>query len=260
MSTAPEDPWKPSGPEPVWPPPEADRKPAAPRRRGKNRVSGKSAASEEAEKNAEDLTAPVEEGQLPEEREEWFRAPGFQRMRTALEGEDASQMRRIQGLIDRQVQDTFPEAYAIMSDLYDIVREPAVDPASGEVLKDGYGFTVWARHPVTGAYLEDWTLLTSRQKEDFLFRIVTSLFEWEQRAGTLWTSAMFAKAMFTERFAIEYDAPIQGTIEDRNARGNVEAAEDRYFALMTAAVSRRADAVIRTMTTLQLRLRDVMGQ
>ena len=71
---------------------------------------------------------------------------------------------------------------------------------------------------------------------------------------------MFGKAMFTERFAIEYDAPMSGTIDDRNAVGNVKAAEDRYFALMLTSVSRRADAIVRTLNNLALRLRDTIQQ
>ena len=69
---------------------------------------------------------------------------------------------------------------------------------------------------------------------------------------------MFSKGMFVERFSIEYDAPMHGTIDDRNARGNKEAAEERYFALMNSSVSRKADALVRTMTNLQLRIKDTL--
>lgn len=228
--------------------------------RGNNRASGDTAAVEEAEKSADEASAPFEDDQLPEEREEWFRNPGFRRMKTVWEGEDKRMMDRVKVAIERRVWDTFPEALAIMNDLYDIVRERAVNPTTGEVVVDAYGQPVWVKNEFTGAYVEDWTLLTTRQKEDFLFRITTQLFEWEQRAGDLWTEAMFSKGMFTERFAIEFDAPIHGTIDDRNARGNKEAAEERYFALMNSATSRRADALVRSMTHLMLRLRDTLGQ
>lgn len=225
----------------------------------KARRSGKSAAQEEAAKNVDELTSPPEEAVVDVEREEWFRSPGFQRMKTAWEGEDKRQMDRVQFAIDQAVLETFPEAYAVMSDLYDLVREPLTDER-GEVQTDPLGHTLWARNPLTGAYIEDWTLLGVREREDFLFRITTSLFEWEQRSATLWTRAMFSKGMFVEKFSIEYDKPISGTIDDRNARGNVEAAEDRYFALMNSAVSRKAEALVRSMTNLMLRLKDTLGQ
>lgn len=228
--------------------------------RGDNRASGKPAATEEGEKNADEMTAPTEDAVLPEEREEWFRSPGFQRMKTAWEGDDKRQIDRVQGVIDRAILETFQDAYAVMSDIYDIVREPMVNEATGEILIDAYGFRVFAKNPLTGAHLEDWTALGIREREHFLFRITTSLFDWEQRAADLWTRAMFSKGMFVEQFAIQYDAPMHGTIDDRNARGNKEAAEERYFALMNSAISRKADALVRTMTNLQLRLKDTLGQ
>ncbi len=231
-----------------------------PRVRGNNRASGKPAATEEGEKSADDATVEPKSEEIDVEREEWFRAPGFQRMRTSWEGDDKRQMDRVQGLIDRVVLETFRDAYAVMSDIYDLVREPEVNETTGEALLDALGFQVWKKNPLTGSYHEDWSLLSVRQREDFLFRITTSLFDWEQRAADLWTRAMFSKGMFVEKFSIEYDAPISGTIDDRNARGNKEAAEDRYFALMNSAISRKADALVRSMTTLQLRIKDTLGQ
>lgn len=229
-----------------------------PRRRSGSRQSS-ATREEQAEKSAEEMTEPVETEQIPEEREEWFRTPGFQRMKTAWEGDDAQQMNRLKGAIQARVFDTFPEAFALMQDLYIIVREPVADPKTGEVKLDADGFPVWRRNESTGRYLEDWTLLSIKQRENFLLEIVSNLVEWEQRAADLWTEAMFSKAMFTEEYAIEFDKPISGTIEDRNANANTQAAEARYFALMNAAVSRKADALIRTLTALQLRLRDSMA-
>lgn len=224
------------------------------------RKSGNSAAQEEAEKQADTIDDAPQGAKVDVESEEdWFRAPGFQRMRTAWEGEDKRQMDRVQGTIDRVVFETFQDAYAVMSDLYDLVREPMTNE-HGEEIRDSLGFVVWAKNPLTGAYIEDWTTLSMKQREDFLFRITTSLFEWEQRSADLWTRAMFSKGMFVEKFSIEYDAPISGTIDDRNARGNKEAAEDRYFALMNSAVSRKAEALVRSMTNLMLRLKDTLSQ
>lgn len=224
-------------------------------RRARDAKAVERAVEKQSEEMTEEITVPI-----PEEEEQWFRSPGFQRMRTDWTGEDAAHMQRLQGAIDRRLFEMFTDAFAVMSDLYDTVREQAVDPNSGELLVDPSGFKVWARDPVTGAYVEDWTTLTTRQKENFLHRITTALFEWEQRAETLRTEALFAKGVWTERFAIEYDAPMSGTIEDRTAVGNIKSAEDRYFALMVTSVSRKADALVRTMNNLALRLRDTLTQ
>ncbi len=233
-------------------------KKAAPRKRSAKRP-GDTTASHEASKSADEATTPVETEALPEEREEWFRAPGFQRMKVAWEGQDKAMLDRAQHAISRRIWDTFPEALAIMNDIYETVRLKEPNPVTSEPMVDGFGFTVWQKDSLTGAYIEDWTLLDSRQKEHFLFRIATQIFEWEQRSADLWTEAMFSKGMFTERFSIEFDAPIHGTVDDRNARGNKEAAEDRYFAIYNAAVSRKAEAIVRSMNILMLRLKDTLG-
>lgn len=217
------------------------------------------AANREAEGQADAMDQPDDDRVLPEERGEWFNSPGFRRMKTEWSGEDKAQLDRVQGVIDRRIFDLFKPAYALMSDLYDIVREPEADTATGEIKKDPYGFVIWARDPITGLYIEDWSRLTITQRENFLFRIAGSLYEWELAAVDMWTEAMFAKGIFTERFAIEYDRPMTGTIDDRNAVGNVKAAEERYFALMMTACSRKADAIVRTLTNLQLRLKDTLG-
>ena len=169
-------------------------------------------------------------------------------------------MDRVQGVIEGKVVEVFKDALGLMNEIWDVVREQEINTATGELLVDPYGFPVWRRDPISGRYFEDWSRLTYKQREDFLFQITTTLFDWEQRRERLWTEAMFGKAMFTERFAIEYDAPMSGTIDDRNAVGNVKAAEDRYFALMLTSVSRRADAIVRTLNNLALRLRDTIQQ
>lgn len=237
------------------------KKAAAPRTkaRGQNRASGLPPGIEEGQKSMDEAESPPEDDVLPEERAEWWKSPGFQRMRTEWTGDDKRVMDRIQALIARRLFDAFPEAYGIMEEIYELVREPAVNLATGEITRDPYGFVVWQRNPLTNQPIEDWTKLTNNQRENFLFQITTQLFEWEQRAADLWTSAMFSKGMFVEKFSIEYDAPMAGTIDDRNARGNKEAAEERYFALMNSALSKKADALVRTMTNLQLRLKDVLG-
>jgi hypothetical protein len=253
-------PVEPAEPEQTPEKPKPVAKKAVAKKATRRRKSGDTAAQEEAAKNVDEAVAPMETEQIPEEREEWFRAPGFQRMKVGWEGEDATILRRAQNSIDQRVWAIFEDALAIMNDLYMIVREQEADTTTGQVKVDSFGFPVWTRDPRTGQYVEDWTLLTNRQKEHFLFMLTTRLVDWEQRSADLWVEAMFAKGIFTERFAIEFDAPMHGTIDDRNARGNVKAAEDRYFAILNAGVSRKAEALVRTLTNLQLRLKDTLGQ
>lgn len=167
---------------------------------------------------------------------------------------------QVQAEVDRVIREIFSDAFILVFRLYSIVREPEVDN-SGEPRLDEDHLVVWKRLHDSG-FVEDFSKLTKKQREDFMFSITTSLFLWEQRAASLWGDAMFSKAQFEERFAVAYDTPgeMRGrdTVEARTARANSAAAEDRYFAIYLSILSRRADAVVRSMDRLGMRLKDSM--
>lgn len=241
---------------PAETPPEPPKK--ATRRR---RASGETPASEVAHEQATDPRTDLETpaaADLDVERQQMFEALGFSRMKLDWSGDGRAMMDRIKSAVDGAILRHFADAYAVMSDVYDVVREPAVNETTGEIQRDPFGFVIWRRSP-TGAYMEDWSRLSIRQREDFLYRITTALFEWEQRAADLWGEAMFAKAIWQENFATAYDKPYSGTIEDRTARGNIESSEDRYFAIFLSLLSRRADSIVRTMGLLGQRIKDTLG-
>ena len=132
-----------------------------------------------------------------------------------------------------------------MFDVYATVRTQAAD-ANGEPQVDQFGLPLWVKTN-SGGWEEDFTRLTSKAKEDFLFKITTNIFDWQQRSTDLWGEAMFAKAQWEERFAIAYDDGLSGTIDDRRARGNKDAADERYFAIFLSLMSRKAEAIVRSM-------------
>lgn len=181
---------------------------------------------------------------------------GFSRMRTDWRPGDSAEVvgvvQQAQGVIHR----AFPDAYLIMNELWSIVREPVADEATGEIVTDVFGWPQWKKAP-SGAYLEDYTRLTGREKDDFLLRITTMLMEWEQQASTHWLEAMLAKARWEEAMATGFIAPTgRVTVEERTQRGRAHAAEDRYLAIFRAAVSRSADQLVRSMSLLGQRLKD----
>jgi hypothetical protein len=221
------------------------------------RASGMEAADEEAKEAAEALTESLAV-ETPEERARKWRSPSFARMRTSWRNADESQVvNAAKTVVHRRIINDFSDAYAIMNDLFDIVREPVLD-AKGEPEVDAHGFKVWAKTPL-GAYKEDFSKLTGKQKEHFFMAITTRLFAWEQIAADLWAESMYAKAVWEERFAIQYRQPVDDTVDGRNAYANEQAADEKYFALFTTHYSKRADAIVRVMNMLALRLRDALS-
>lgn len=213
------------------------------------------ATAAEVAEGALGADTPMEESVVDVERAREFRHPGFARMRMEWSGPDADMVRRVTATIEGAILTHFEDAYLLMNDIYEIVRDPEVDP-TGAIRRDQFGFVVFKRSP-TGAYYEDWGRLGHVQREHFIYRLTTALFEWSQRAANLWTEAMFAKAIWQEEFAHAFDS-IEGkaTVDQRTARGNIDSAEARYFAIFTSGLSRKADALVRSLELLNQRLKD----
>jgi hypothetical protein len=225
--------------------------------RAKERASGKTGAEEEAERAVEDAFANPAEEDPGEERTIRFRTPGFSRMRVEWRGEDAIIVNTQKTVVEDRLIRMFPDAYALLNEVYDVVRTPEVDE-HGQIRRDRHGFVIWRRHPATGSFEEDWSRLGKQERENFLFTITTRIFEWEQRAAEVWQESMLAKAQYEERFSIAFDEGMSGTVDDRTARGKKDAADERYFAILVATLSRRADALVRSMNLLGQRLKDTL--
>jgi hypothetical protein len=215
---------------------------------------------------AERALAKVEEGfevtaevDLHEDRTRENRTPGFSRMRTEWESADAAVVASVMGIVQNRIVANFASAFAIMNELYEIVREPVYD-GNGEILKDAYGFTIWRQTP-SGSYMEDYSRLGHKERENLLFEITTNIFAWEQAAANAWGEAMFAKAQFEERFALTFqDTPgSRPTVDDRTQHARSEAREERYYAIFQSLYSRKADAIVRSMQLLGQRLKDVIS-
>lgn len=186
------------------------------------------------------------------------KTPGFSRMRTDWHGPDRAQIESLRAIVDGRIMRLFPDAFVLMADLYEIVRKPMVT-ADGEPVLDAHGLVVWERNE-NGAFIEDFSRLGIREREDLLFRITTGIFEWQQTRADLWGDAMFAKAQWEEAFADGFvNTPgTRPTVDDKTNRARSHATEERYFAIFQTLMSRKADAVVQSMELLGQRLKDVL--
>ncbi len=221
------------------------------------RASGETAAEETVKEESEKFDASISVD-LPEETRRTHRTPGFARMRTDWYSDDRKIIQQAQSVVQGRIIKNFSDAYQVMHDVYDIVRTAETDSNTGAVIVDQFGFTQWKKTPA-GGYEEDWTKLTHKERENFLFSITTRIFEWEQRAADAWGEAMFAKAAWEERFAIGFDKPATGTVDDRKAAGTRDSTDERYFAIFLSLYSKKAEAIVRSLSLLGQRLKDSMG-
>ncbi len=221
------------------------------------RQNGKTAGDEIVADAAREFDRPVNP-ELPEERERRFQSPGFARMKLSMSREDREVMDRVHAVVNRQIDERFADAFAIMHELYDRVRDRETDEVTGADLFDDFDLPIWRRSP-SGMYVEDWSRLSAKEREHYLYLITTRLFEWTQQQAESWAEAMFAKAKWEMSFAAGYESLEGGkpTIGDRENRGRLESQEDRYYAIYVTYLSRKADGVVRSMELLSQRLKDV---
>jgi hypothetical protein len=224
------------------------------------RASGSTQNDEVTEAEAGSLEETVEQSlDLTTLNVEPTRAT-FTRIRTDWTGEEGDVVASLHGQIDTIMHSTFPDVYQLLEELYDIVRTPEVD-AEGHPILDLHGKKVWSRN-FYGDWHEDWSKLTRMEQEHFMFRITTRLTIWRQRSDKLWMEALLAKARWEERFSVAYGAASfagrRDTIESRTSHAKADAAEERYFAVYTAAVSRRSASLVGSMELIAQRIKDVM--
>lgn len=195
--------------------------------------------------------------ELPDERERKFQSPGFSRIRMQWNGPEGQIVNAMHASVQRKIDENFEDAYSLMYEIYDLVREVELDPKGSPVLAAD-GLPRWKRTP-SGNFVEDWSKLTYRQRERFLFQLTTRLFEWEQRATEAWAESMFAKVTWEQTFSNGFES-LEGTrptVDARTARGKIVAREEHYLAIFMTYYSRRAEAIVRAMTLLAQRIRDV---
>lgn len=211
---------------------------------------------EEAKEAEQQTTVEVHDDRTRE-----FTHTSLSRMRLDWSPEDRQAVDDLHDVVERRMLVLFGDAYRVINDLYEIVRQPMVD-GDGVIQKDENGWTVWARDALTGSYLEDYSLLTSFQVKHMLFQITTRMFEWEQSAADLWGDSMFAKAQWETAIAQGFEGAKesgQRTVEDRTQYARRVSREERYFAIFQTLISRKADALVRSMERLGQRLKDVLS-
>jgi hypothetical protein len=176
----------------------------------------------------------------------------FSRMRVTWSAEDLAQLQFVSSAADQMLRRQFPYLYWFLEhELYPAVREPEVDGA-GERIRDLSGAVRWRRDD-EGHIVERWDRMTDEVKKQLLYTITTHLIAWRQQAATSWGSAMFAKGLWEEQFANGYIGAKGSrlTIDDKTQQARLVSAEERYFAIYLTMVSRRADALVKSMERME---------
>lgn len=182
------------------------------------------------------------------------------RMRHDWLEEDGTVVQGLAEMADGIIHREFPGIFLILSEIWGIAREPVVNEITGEIETDMYGWPLWKKLP-SGAYIEDYSKLTDREKEGFMLSITMNLLEWRLRVDN-WKRmpAMLARARWEEAMAEGFVAPTgRVTVEERTQRGRLYSADHRYFGIFQAEVSRAAEHLVDGMELLGQRLKDSLA-
>lgn len=210
---------------------------------------------------SEGADEPMEVDPHPD-RTRQFTNLGFARMKTAWSPEERQVVDVAKDVVEQELLRRFADIYQVLFQFYSLVRDPVVD-GHGEVVKDENGWPLW-KVDESGSAIEDWSLLTEKDKEHFLHLITTRLVLWEQNSDDLWGDAMFAKALWEERFSDSFvTAPkVEGrrpTEADRTQHAQGLARDDRYFAIFMSLRSKKAQSLVRSMERIAMRLKDTLA-
>ena len=221
------------------------------------RASGLSAGEESAKEEAKILfDLPIDKGEMPLEdpiHDRKWRTPGFQRMRFDWDDEADIQVTAALRKLDEDLKEDFPEVFELLDSIRDLIREKVVDPATGEIMLGEDGKPLWLKTS-TGHYVEDYTKLTLRVRENLLFKITFLLPKWDQLSQNIWLESMFARVAWEERYAIAYNGPYGKTMGEREAAGKRDAIDERYFAVILAAYSRKSASLVYEVRQIASRL------
>lgn len=219
-------------------------------------AQGAEAAREETVAEESKALTERTDPELPVERATRFRRTGLTRLKMDWTEEERVTVVRVHHAVDGKINENFGDAFALLNEIYDIVRQPLLK--NGEPVRDQRGQVVWRR--TSTGFVENWDRLGRQDRERFIYQLTTRMVLWGQEAETAHTEAMLAKVAWEQSFADGYDRPGEGvkdTIEGRTARGKTLARDDHYLAIILTSYSRKAEKLVSSMELLLQRLKDI---
>lgn len=177
--------------------------------------------------------------------------PNWSRMRRTWNADDRYVIDEIMEASDRIIRDEFRVAFALMDKIFQAARFAKGDKETGLKFTAPGGGPVWETDE-DGLPVEDWTRVSDTDRDNWLWVITTHLFEWEQKQQKMWGTSMYAKGKWEEVFAGAFQSGNGGpTVDDKTQYGQSHAMESRYFGIFQAMLSRRSDALVKSMTRIQ---------
>lgn len=130
-------------------------------------------------------------------------------------------------------KEVFEPAYRVIEKFYQSVRkvETSWEGQIEAPVYDEDGRLTYQKNHL-GEYIEDWSQLTGQDADEAIFGLQRVITEAGDRVSKLYMRAQFAYYVHDDEYWTEYKAPIEGTVNDREARAKIKTRDSRYFYML----------------------------
>lgn len=134
---------------------------------------------------------------------------------------------QIRGAAELQWERQMSPAYQILDRLYEEMRTPE-QTDQGVVKLDQGGRPIWKKDPTTGLIIETTEQLTGQDIEKALLDLHKLKMVVSEQTNHLLTETMLARYVMKDKEDDLWDHILEGTINDRQAKVNREARQQKY--------------------------------
>lgn len=209
-------------------------------------------------KRPDPMELPEMELQSEEPQVSQQAAPFKPSLRTEWREDEKSVVQELITSADAEIRTRFAEAFQVERKFLSKVRTPELDEY-GNVKVNPDGSPIWRRNP-DGTVLEDWSLVTLSDMDEFVMNASAWAFFGAQDSVDIWAEAVVAKLMLDEEYDAKYSSMVSGTIADKQARASRHTQDSRYFAAYLAILDRKAKEVVSRLDQTVRRVENIRNQ
>lgn len=172
--------------------------------------------------------------------------------------EDQRILAQIKVAAERVFDVEFRDVIQIIDNFLATVRVPELTQYD-TVKTDARNRPVWEIDPRTNLPKVDWSRLTGQDIEEVLLNLEIVKISLSPRLSELMNEAVYAKHVYDDQWYQKYNAVVEGTTGDRNAKANTESKVDKYHAFFRRWLWQQGDAFLKEINAFAFllgRIRD----
>jgi hypothetical protein len=172
----------------------------------------------------------------------------FTKIQLRFEDSDQSALDQIRAAARTAINETFAGLFAAVDEFYLSFRKAKMN-TYGVIVLDNRNRVVFDTDD-QGRYIDDFSCLSGQDVEIALLKIHRDKLEANTKVRELFQEALFAKHIWDDVFHERYEALVEGTIKDREARATRDTKKFKYHAYFTYFVYHLADGIFDEITDL----------